>query len=228
MSLLSVQNLRFTWTRRESDLLCIPSFSLAEGERVFIHGASGSGKTTFLNLISGVLLPQSGVITLAGQDLTTMSGRARDKLRGDSLGFIFQMFNLLPYFTALENVIIPCTFSACKRRRVLDTGDSVATVAISLLRALQLDCATEQVMRLSVGQQQRVAAARALIGAPLLIIADEPTSALDTDVRGRFLRLLFAQCDKYDTALLFVSHDQSLGCDFDRVIPLASISSGVS
>lgn len=224
MSLLSVEGLRFAWTQGKSDLLHIPSFSLSEGEKVFIHGASGSGKTTFLNLVSGILLPHSGMITLVGQELTTMSGQARDRLRGDNLGFIFQTFNLLPYFTALENVIIPCAFSAYKRRRVSAAGVSIIAAATSLLQALQIDCTTQQVMQLSVGQQQRVAAARASIGSPALIVADEPTSALDSDVRDKFIRLLFAQCEKHDTALLFVSHDQSLGRDFDRVIPLSSIS----
>ena len=226
-ALLSLQDVRFAWGEKASTMLHIAEFSVAQGEKVFLHGASGSGKTTLLNLSSGVLLPQHGKLQLLGCELTTMSSAARDRLRGAEVGYIFQMFNLLPAFTALENVCAPCFFSAAKRQRVQAQGLSVAAAAQQLLTALQLDpqqLATQRVSRLSVGQQQRVAAARALIGAPPLIIADEPTSALDHDVRAQFLDLLFAQCQKFNTALLLVSHDRELGVRFDRSIALHDLN----
>ncbi len=224
---LSLQNMRFAWTTGVPELLHIEAFSIAQGEKVFLHGASGSGKTTLLNLISGVLLPQHGTLQLLNHELTSLSSAARDHLRGAEVGYIFQMFNLLPAFTALENVCAPCFFSAAKRQRVRAQDMSVAESARQLLTALQLDpqeLATRRVSRLSVGQQQRVAAARALIGAPPLIIADEPTSALDHEVRGQFLDLLFAQCQKFNTALLLVSHERELGTRFDRSLALSDLN----
>lgn len=227
MTVLALQNMRFAWSPSAPELLHIEEFSIARGEKVFLHGASGSGKTTLLNLISGVLLPRQGKLQLLGHELTTMSMAARDRLRGAEVGYIFQMFNLLPAFTALENVTAPCFFSRAKRQRVQARGVTVADAARSLLTALQLDpqaLATRRVGALSVGQQQRVAAARALIGAPPLIVADEPTSALDSDIRTQFLDLLFAQCQKYDTALLLVSHDRNLGTHFDRCVAMHALN----
>ena len=226
-AVLSLQDVRFTWDEHEPALLHIAEFSVARGEKVFLHGASGSGKTTLLNLCSGVLLPQQGKLQLLGRELTTMSSAARDRWRGAEVGYIFQLFNLLPAFTAQENVCAPCFFSKTKRQRVATQGLSLAEAAHQLLTALQLDphqLSSQPVSRLSVGQQQRVAAARALLGAPPLIIADEPTSALDHDVREQFLDLLFAQCQKFNTALLLVSHARELGARFDRSLALPDLN----
>lgn len=226
-TVLSLQDVCFAWGEGAPALLHIAEFSVAQGEKVFLHGASGSGKTTLLNLSSGVLLPQQGKLQLLDHELTTMSASARDRLRGAEVGYIFQMFNLLPAFTALENVCAPCFFSAAKRQRVQAQGLSIEAAAQQLLLALQLNpqqLATQSVSRLSVGQQQRVAAARALLGAPPLIIADEPTSALDHDVREQFLELLFEQCQQFNTALLFVSHERELGTRFDRSLALADLN----
>ncbi len=226
-AVLSLQDIRFAWEENTPALLHIAAFTVAQGEKVFVHGASGSGKTTLLNLSSGVLLPQQGKLQLLGRELTSMSAVARDRWRGAAVGYIFQMFNLLPAFTALENVCAPCFFSAAKRQRVAAQGLSPEDAARQLLTALQLDpqqLSTQHVSRLSVGQQQRVAAARALIGAPPLIIADEPTSALDHNVRAQFLELLFAQCQKFNTALLLVSHERELGTHFDRSIGLHDLN----
>ena len=192
---------------------------------VFIHGASGSGKTTFLNLIAGLLLPQSGSLRLMGQELTAMSARDRDRLRGTHLGVIFQMFNLLPYLTPLDNVIAACAFAPAKRQRV--AGNSLTAAARQLLQTLQLDdtlISDQRTSTLSIGQQQRVAIARALIGNPSLVIADEPTSALDHELQTLFLDLLFEQCRRATSSLLFVSHDLKLGERFDRTIALTEIN----
>jgi putative ABC transport system ATP-binding protein len=211
---LSLRNLRYAWPG-QPPLLHVPALDIARGERVFLRGGSGSGKSTLLGLISGVLAPQAGDITLFGEPLGALSQPARDRLRGDRIGYIFQMFNLIPWLDVLGNVLLPLQFSAARRERC---GPDATGAASALLRALgispeQLGLPTAQ---LSVGQQQRVAAARALLGAPPLILADEPTSALDTDHRDRFVELLLAQCAASGATLVFVSHDATLAPHFDR------------
>jgi len=194
---------------------------------VFLRGASGSGKSTLLALLAGVLAPDHGRIVLLGHDLACLSGAARDRLRADHVGFIFQMFNLIPYLNVIENVVLPCGFSGRRRARAVARGGSVEEEARRLLGALDMADArllSRPVTQLSVGQQQRVAAARALIGAPELVVADEPTSALDADRRDAFVELLFRECRLAGSALVFVSHDAGLAPMFDRTIELATIN----
>ena len=199
----------------------IESLRLARGERVFLRGPSGSGKSTLLNLLAGVVTPQHGTVRILGRDLSALSGAARDRFRADHIGYIFQMFNLIPYLSVIENVCLPCGFSERRRARAVRAGVGVEAEALRLLK--HLDMGDAEVLRrpvteLSVGQQQRVAAARALVGAPELVIADEPTSSLDSDRRAAFLELLFRQCERENTALIFASHDASLAPLFDRAI----------
>lgn len=196
------------------------SLEVARGEHVFIAGPSGSGKTTLLNIVGGVLLPNAGGVEILGHDLLTMKSSARDSFRANSLGIIFQLFNLIPYLSVVENVLLPLHFSLSRREKIKGTPRDEA---IRLLVSLGLD--DEELFigscsKLSVGQQQRVAAARALLGDPEIIIADEPTSALDYDNREEFLDLLFEQCRAMNTTLLFVSHDRSLSDRFSRQISL--------
>lgn len=227
-ALIDLNNLTFSWPGSSRPLLNIESFQVQKGEKVFVQGPSGSGKSTLLNLLGGVLTPQSGEVKILGTDLTKLSAGERDQFRGDHMGFIFQMFNLLPYFSAVENIVLPCEFSDMKSQRVLKASGSLRKEAERLLAELQLDARAlqqKQVTRLSVGQQQRVATARALMGRPELIIADEPTSALDTNIRDSFIKLLFSECEQFDTTLVFVSHDLSLGSSFDRVVSLSEINS---
>ncbi|MEO0335547.1 MAG: ABC transporter ATP-binding protein [Pseudomonadota bacterium] len=205
----------------------IANFEAKKGEKVFLQGASGSGKSTLLNLIGGVLVPESGSLEVLGQNLGSLSAGARDQFRGDHMGFIFQMFNLLPYFSAEENVLLPCRFSKLKMQRVLESSDTLNEEASRLFSKLDLKADAlnrSNITQLSVGQQQRVAAVRALMGKPEIIIADEPTSALDADIRDRFLDLLFGECEKFQATLIFVSHDQSLGEKFDRTVFLSEIN----
>jgi putative ABC transport system ATP-binding protein len=220
--MIALDRLVFRWPRQQAPCLDIPHFAVAAGERVFLHGPSGGGKSTLLALLGGVALPSTGTVTLLGQRLDTLSGRARDRFRADHIGFIFQQFNLLPWLSALDNVLLPCTFSA---RRAARAGDAQAT-AEQLLN--HLDLASELWRRpaaeLSVGQQQRVAAARALIGKPEIVLADEPTSALDAPRQQRFVDLLLAETRAADAALLFVSHDDRLAAHFDRTVALAEIN----
>jgi putative ABC transport system ATP-binding protein len=221
--LLSIDDLSFSW-RLQRPLLEIEHLELAAGETLFLRGPSGSGKSTLLNLVGGVLTPQRGSIRVLGHALEMLSAARRDRLRADHVGFIFQQFNLLPYFDAIDNVALACRFS---RRRSERAGGDCRGQACALLQRLQLDPATlagRPAAELSVGQQQRVAAARALIGAPELVIADEPTSALDADTRDGFLALLFDECRRANAALLFVSHDRALEARFDRSVDLDQLN----
>ena len=205
----------------------IDELRVERGERVFISGASGTGKSTLLGLIGGVLVPQAGTVTILGTDLGSLSTSGRDAFRAEHVGFIFQMFNLLPYLTVVDNVALPCRFSPVRWRRAVAGSGSVPAEATRLLGRLGLDdpgLLHRPVTQLSIGQQQRVAAARALIGRPQLVIADEPTSSLDADARASFIDLLLAECHDAGSAVLFVSHDLSLAAHFDRRIALAEVN----
>ncbi|MDF2231666.1 ABC transporter ATP-binding protein [Albimonas sp. CAU 1670] len=204
--------------------LRILNLSLAQGERIFLFGPSGSGKSTLLSAIAGVVDVSPGAILIADKDVGAVNGGARDRFRVDHIGMIFQVFNLVPWLSALENVLLPCRFSERRRKRA---GDDPATTARRLLGELGLSdpaLATRQAGELSVGQQQRVAAARALIGKPDLILADEPTSALDEAATAAFVDLLARECAAAGSALLFVSHDRSLERHFDRSVDFQDLN----
>lgn len=217
------EEVRFGWPG-QPELLHIVEFALAPGERVLLHGRSGSGKSTLLNLAAGVVLPQSGRIELAGTDLTTLSASARDRLRADHLGVVFQQFNLLPYLDVRSNVLLGCQFSA--RRRADAANRSEADRLLAAFDLAPAQYAQRPVRALSVGQQQRVAAARALIGAPALVIADEPTSALDPQTRDQWLVHFLGEARRVGSAVLMVSHDPDVRVHFDRVMALEALQSG--
>jgi putative ABC transport system ATP-binding protein len=222
---IELENIEFSWTPR-APVLAVSRFSVATGERVFLQGASGSGKSTLLGIVGGILKPQAGQVWVLGASLSALNSGARDRFRGEHIGFIFQMFNLLPYLSVRENVLLPLGFSPGRARKI-PNADPTGEVR-RLLGALGLSDAgilNRRVTDLSMGQQQRVAAARALIGTPRLVIADEPTSSLDTDARGDFLRLLMNECAAHGTTLLFVSHDAALASMFDRTLQLRDINS---
>ncbi|MCX8086772.1 MAG: ABC transporter ATP-binding protein [Rhodocyclaceae bacterium] len=222
MDALTLTDLVFRWPKQATPCLDIARFDVAAGERVFLHGPSGSGKSTLLNLLGGVALPEKGRIELLGQDLGKLSARARDAFRADHIGFVFQQFNLLPWLSAFDNVLLPCTFSARRSARAGQPREE----AKRLLSELDLAPALWQTpaAELSIGQQQRVAAARALIGRPELLICDEPTSALDASRQQAFIDLLLAECAAVEATLVFVSHDERLAAHFDRVVALAEIN----
>lgn len=217
---IEVEDLMFAWPRR-APLMQLKSLRIQRGERVFLIGPSGSGKSTLLGLIGGVLTPTAGTVRLMGTSLGDLDAGARDVFRGNHVGLIFQQFNLIPYLSVRSNVLLPFAFSPERRARVLPADRD--REMLRLLSALGLaggELLERQVTELSIGQQQRVAAARALIGRPDILIADEPTSALDTDTREEFLRLLMRECGATGTTLLFVSHDSSLADHFNRVISM--------
>lgn len=224
-ALIELERLGFAWPGQAA-LLDIPEFRLESGERLFLHGPSGSGKTTLLGLLGGVQTPGRGQVRVLGQDLARLSARARDRFRAEHTGYIFQQFNLLPFLSVRDNVTLPCRFSHVRAERAGRRDGSVEACAERLLAALGITAAlhTRRADALSIGQQQRVAAARALIGQPELVIADEPTSALDADAREAFLQLLFGECAAAGASLLFVSHDRSLAPLFDRQCSLAELN----
>jgi putative ABC transport system ATP-binding protein len=224
-----MSGVRFRWRGPRAFSLAIDEFILEAKERVLLVGPSGAGKSTFLSLLCGILVPSAGRLEVLGTNTTALSSAARDHFRAEHFGIIFQMFNLLPYGSILDNVLLPLSFAAKRRERAGRTASSVESEALRLLASLGLE--TDELRglstaSLSVGQQQRVAAARALIGRPELIVADEPTSALDRGRQQAFLDLLFAEIAAAGASLIMVSHEESLGERFDRVLRLEDVAVG--
>jgi putative ABC transport system ATP-binding protein len=222
-TLVRIRDLRFRWRRDGPEVLALDALDIGRGERLFIEGPSGSGKSTLLGLLAGVSTPSRGEVVVLGTALQTLGGAARDRFRADHIGCIFQLFNLIPYLDVVDNVALPCRFSRRRRARALERSVSLAAEAQRLLRHLDLTepgLLRRPVTELSVGQQQRIAVARALMGAPELLIADEPTSALDAGRRQAFLELLFAECRAAGATLVFVSHDTALEPLFERRLRL--------
>jgi len=224
---VNVSGVRFSWSAAAPLVVDIESLRVGRGERVFLRGPSGSGKSTLLSLLAGVVTPREGTVRVLGREMGALGSAERDRFRADHIGFIFQLFNLIPYLSVVENVILPCGFSERRRAHAAHSSGTVEKEAVRLLAHLDMgssDLLRRPVTELSVGQQQRVAAARALMGAPELVIADEPTSSLDSDRRTSFLELLFRECAREQAALIFVSHDAALAPLFDRAIQFADIN----
>ena len=219
--------LRFRWGPGSPPVLALDALSIAKGERVFVEGPSGSGKSTLLALLSGVAVPEAGAVEVLGERLDRLSSAQRDHFRAHHVGYVFQQFNLIPYLSMVENVTLPCRFSQRRRAAALRRSGTLEQEALRLLAHLDMGepgLGSRPVTALSVGQQQRVAVARALMGSPGLVIADEPTSALDADRRESFLRLLFDECRDSGATLVFVSHDAALEELFDRTIRLGEVN----
>ena len=220
-TILDLDDVQYRWPGRTSFGLHVPNLTLAPAETVLLLGESGSGKSTLLSLICGTIIAQSGVVSVAGNNIASLSAGKRDRFRAETIGLIFQQFNLLPFASVQDNILLPLQFAPMRRKRV--TGLVAEAERLCSALGLPSDIMTVRAGTLSVGQQQRVAAARALIGTPRLIIADEPTSSLDAATQATFLQLLFAQSRAHDTTLLMVSHDARLSSQFDRVIQMADI-----
>lgn len=223
-SLIHIHNLHYRYPNAAEDTLFIPEFRVEKGERVFLYGPSGSGKTTLLEVLAGVLKAQRGEVHVAQQDLATLTEKARDHFRAKHIGYIFQSFNLIPYLNVRENIELPIHMSTGGLERKPTKADLHATV-VTLCERLGIATLLEKkVTELSVGQQQRVAVARALCGRPEVILADEPTSSLDMDHRERFLELMFELCKQYGTTVLFVSHDRTIEHLFTRSVSLSTVN----
>ncbi|HVZ44503.1 MAG TPA: ABC transporter ATP-binding protein [Ramlibacter sp.] len=224
--MIEVSDLRYAWPGASHDCLAIDRLAVPAGGSLFIHGPSGGGKSTLLGVLAGVLMPRQGDVKVLGTSWASLSGGGRDAFRADHVGYIFQQFNLLPYLSAMDNVLLPCRFSPKRRARAAEGSGTPAASAQNLLREMGLAAShwDRRAMQLSVGQQQRVAAARALIGRPEVVIADEPTSALDAALRDEFMQLLLRECRVAGSALVFVSHDERLASHFDVRLSLAQIN----
>ena len=218
MALLELRDLQKTYRSPEGELqtvLDVASFDLAACEQVGIAGTSGSGKTTFLNVIAGILRPDEGQVWFDGADLTQLSEGKRDALRARAMGYVFQTFNLLDGYTALENVVLGMLFGPGPDR----------AYARDLLEELNLGHRLDhRPSQLSIGQQQRVALARALANRPRLVLADEPTGNLDPQHSSEALGMMRELCARHEAALLLVSHDQEVLGGFERVVPFTELN----
>lgn len=221
--MIQIKNLKFKYPSSTSNILDIPEFDLKKNEKVFLFGPSGCGKTTFLEVLAGINIPNSGRISINNFELQKMNSSQRDRFRADHIGYIFQSFNLVPYLSVKDNITLPLYFSQLKREHVhLSNETKVVSDVCNKLGIEHL--LNKSVTELSIGQQQRVAAARAIIGKPDLILADEPTSSLDFDHREKFIQLLFSICNELGISVLFVSHDRTLEKLFDRSVSLQEIN----
>ena len=216
---INIKQLKFHWPKQQA-LLDIPEFTVARGEHLFLYGPSGSGKTTLLNLLAGVTQPQTGCIEILGQDMGALSNHRRDRFRARHIGVIFQQFNLIPYLSVLDNILLAGHFARLGGHRETTANARQLLTSLNLQTLLHQRRASE----LSVGQQQRVAVARALLCEPELLIADEPTSSLDSDSRNRFLQLMFQAADNCNSSVVFVSHDRELQHHFDRAVDIRDLS----
>ena len=222
---IELTDVKFSWPS-QALTLDIPHWSVNQGQTLLLRGASGSGKSTLLSLLAGINKPQGGTVKLLDTDLAQLSSRQRDKFRADHVGYIFQQFNLLPYLSALDNVLLGVQFSKTRRQKLQDSPIKTATHYLTRLGLSTLQ-QQQPAAQLSVGQQQRVAAARALIGSPELLIADEPTSALDADRRDAFISLLLELSVANDTTVVFVTHDAALATHFSAHTELTSINNSM-
>ena len=222
----SLRNIGKTRPGNEGFRLRIEQLDVARGSLLALVGPSGCGKSTLLGLMAGILLPTSGHVRLLEKSWRDLKPAQRDRYRADHVGYIFQQFNLVPYISALQNVLAPCHFSSRRQTAAIAAAGTVEACAQTLLATMGLSSTDihQPASKLSVGQQQRVAAARALIGHPTLIIADEPTSALDDDNCHNFMDHLLSAAAQANSAVVFVSHNEALGQYFDRHIDLPDIN----
>jgi len=218
MPILEVKNLKKSYTSPEGEkdlVIDIPMFIVNQGEQIALQGGSGSGKTTFLNLIAGILKADDGRIVLSGQELSSLSEPERDRLRADNIGYVFQTFNLLQGYTVLENILVGMMFG---------NGMDKDFARFLLERVGLKDRMNYYPGQLSVGQQQRVAVARALANRPKLVLADEPTGNLDFRRAHEVVELIRRVCFENGATLLLVSHDQNVLIQFDKIEQLANIN----
>jgi putative ABC transport system ATP-binding protein len=220
---IQLSNIVFSYQNTSRNpILNIENWAVERGDKYFIHGPSGSGKSTLLNIVSGLSQPNSGTVEVLGELLNKLSNRQRDKFRANNIGYIFQRFNLVNYLSAVENIKLAQYFCDRKQHKYLITS------IYELLELLTVNSNDwhRPVDQLSVGQQQRIAIARAFINQPKLIIADEPTSSLDASARDNFMSLLSTLCNDTQATLLFVSHDTQLKSHFNKTKAFQDINSG--
>ena len=217
--MLEIRNLLKTYTEPSGNrllILDIPQLNIAQGEQVVLRGESGGGKTTLLHIISGIITADSGSIRLDGTELTEFSEARRDRIRADKMGYVFQSFNLLPAFTALENVRLGMTFA--RKKLSAERGKEL------LSKVGLADRMHYRPSQLSVGQQQRVAVARSLANKPRLLLADEPTANVDPTNQKRIIDLIKEVCRDESVAILLVTHSDEIAGQFERIERLEQIN----
>ena len=216
--IIKISDLAFKYKPVDSFELNIKQWALSKGEKSFISGSSGCGKTTFLNTLTGIIRPKKGNINILSQSILSKSAAQMDQFRAQHYGVVMQSANLIPYLNVRDNILVANLFSKQRKAQSLRFSADEKSEARRLCEELGLDDATfnKKAIELSTGQQQRVAIARALIGQPEIVIADEPTSALDRSSTDQFMNLLINECNRYATTLIFVSHDDALSQYFEK------------
>ena len=216
---LSINDLVFQFDAVTGPLLKIKSWQVDRGKQVFLQGASGSGKSSLLTLLAGLQVPTMGKVRVLGTTISSLSNHERDRFRALNIGVVFQQFNLIPYLSVMDNILLAAKFGETE-------GSSVRQRATELLSRVNLkaELFARKSVDLSVGQQQRVAIVRALINYPALLLVDEPTSALDKANRDSFLTLLLEVLAENNCAMVFVSHDNDIGKHFSNRIELSELN----
>ena len=219
-NLISIKNLKYKIGQNINFSLNIKNFKLNKSDSILIYGESGLGKSTFLNLLSGTISPQKGNIDILGTNISNTSSSIKDKIRGDHFGIVFQTFNLLPYVSVKNNILLGKAYSSIKQSK--SNNDEIKELMDKLSLNYE-DLINRKAYELSIGQQQRVAVARALIRKPEIILADEPTSALDKSNQKEFINLLFKSIDENEQGLIMVSHEHKLSNKFRKVKNITDI-----
>ena len=216
---ISLSHLGYSYPGDQYPVLNIPAWRVERNEHVFLQGESGSGKSTLLSLLAGLSIPTQGSLKILGDDIAKQSARQRDRFRATNLGVVFQQFNLIPYLSALDNILLAARFGS-------PTTAGARQRATTLLERMNLQSTLHHrpASQMSIGQQQRVAIVRALINNPSLLLVDEPTSALDHANRDAFLALLFDVLSDQECAMVFVSHDPTLGASFDTQVKISELN----
>ncbi len=220
--MLTLENIKKSYVQPDGQrvvILDVPSLEIAAGEQTVLVGPSGCGKTTLLHVIAGITRPDSGNVILDGVELTRFSEAGRDRIRADKLGYVFQTFNLLPGFSALENVMLGMTFA--RKKRSVERAKQLLT-RVGLSHRLG-----NKPRAMSVGEQQRVAVARALANQPRLLLADEPTANVDHHNQQQIVDLICQTCREENVALLMVTHSLEVAGQFERVDKLEEINRAV-
>lgn len=219
MKTIELEEVAYSYQREKR--ISFPDLAVQAGEHIFIAGASGSGKTTLLGLLAGIHTASEGSVRVQGHDFKSMRSYKRDRFRADHIGYIFQQFNLIPYLSVYDNIALTVKMSTNRMKRLTASLDQEIRTIADKLHITEL--LGEQANAVSVGQAQRIACARAILGSPEIILADEPTSALDLENRHRFLELLFESVSP-TTTVVFVSHDRSLESHFQSTYELKTLA----
>ncbi len=222
------KDLKFQYDFKKELVINIPKFEVPRGKSLFLYGPSGSGKTTLLGLLALIQSPTHGFLSILDQNVKDIPVERRDQFRGAHIGYIFQVLNLIPFLSVLENILLPIRLNQSRKTRLPENCDP-REIANKISKHLSIDSILNKMAgEISVGQQQRVAAARALVGCPEIIIADEPTSSLDYEARDKFIELLLEESKLGSSTVIFVSHDHSLKKHFEQAYDLRDLNKAVS